>query len=101
MNYFGGTAGINIDLSDGLAESGGEADGDVLSNIEQIDGTFGSDDTIIGDDSGMLIKGWGGADTLGGGTGNDRLEGGNDQDWFIAKDNFGDDIIVGGNGTTL
>lgn len=74
-DYAGSAAAVVIDLSDGLAETGGDATGDVLVNIEQI---FGSDndDTITANDGGMLLDGAAGDDSLTGGSGDDTLAGG-------------------------
>ncbi|MFW2589986.1 Hint domain-containing protein [Sagittula sp. SSi028] len=79
-SYYNATTGVTIDLSDGLPETGGEAAGDVLIGIEQIDGSNTADDFIRTDDSGTQLKGWGGNDTLQGGAGNDRLLGGTGND---------------------
>jgi Ca2+-binding RTX toxin-like protein len=122
-SYYFSAGGVTIDLSDALAESGSDAQGDVLIGIEQIDGSNTADDFIRVGDSSTLIKGWGGNDTLHGGAAGDRLEGGtgadslyghggNDRFWggtgadymeggdaadtFYFKDGFGADTIVGG-----
>ena len=88
---------INVNLNDALAESGGAAQGDVLSGIEQIDGTNLFDDTIAADGSGMEIKGWGGNDSLTGGSGNDTMFGGDGADYLFG--NSGDDTLDGDDGS--
>ncbi|THH38648.1 hypothetical protein E4Z66_03505 [Aliishimia ponticola] len=122
-SYHDSAQGVVIDLTDGAPESGGEAAGDTLIDIEQIDGSHLADDYIRGDDSGQQIKGWAGNDTLIGGAGDDRLVGGKgddtltgmdgaDQFWgglgsdtmygdagadtFYFSDNFSSDLIYGG-----
>ncbi|MGJ8594585.1 Hint domain-containing protein [Sulfitobacter sp.] len=124
-SYYDATSGVVIDLSDGVPESGGDAAGDVLIGIEQIDGSNTGDDFIRTNDDGTQIKGWGGNDTLHGGAGNDRLlggsgddslyghggsdrfwggtgsdrmEGGDDADTFYIENGFGADTIIGGEG---
>lgn len=96
-SYFNSAGAVNVDLSDTLAETGGDAQGDVLIGIEQVDGSNLGDDTITADDSGMQIKGWGGDDSLTGGAGADILEGdaGND----TLDGGAGDDTIEGGDGS--
>jgi Ca2+-binding RTX toxin-like protein len=59
-----GTQGVEIFL-DGSASHGGQAEGDVLSNIE----------TVIGSDRDDRLHGGAGAETLQGGAGSDRLFG--------------------------
>ena len=93
-SYFTSVDGVTVDLSDGLTESGGDAQGDLLIGIEQIDGSNVANDTIIADDSGLLIKGWGGDDSLVGGAGNDTLEGGDGND-TVAGGDGGDTILLG------
>ncbi|MEP3475786.1 MAG: cadherin domain-containing protein, partial [Hyphomicrobiales bacterium] len=109
VQYYGSSEAVNVDLSDNLAESGGEAEGDTISNVEQIDGSNIGNDTITADNSGMQLKGWGGNDTLTGGTGNDTLvggegndtlSGGDGSDLFIFQEGDGADIINGGAGSS-
>jgi Ca2+-binding RTX toxin-like protein len=70
--YSDSTAAVSINLADGLAETGGFADGDLLSNIEAILGSsFG--DTLIGDAAVNTLFGNLGNDTITGGAGQDRL----------------------------
>ena len=71
----------------------GGAGNDTLSNSDGDDSLDGG----AGDDS---ITATGGEDTLRGGTGDDTMDGGDDADTFIIEDNFGNDVIVGGEGTT-
>ncbi|MEM8798735.1 MAG: tandem-95 repeat protein [Pseudomonadota bacterium] len=94
--YTSASDAVNIDLTDNLAESGGEAEGDILRDIDQVSGSLYAD-TIIGDDSGMTLQGGSGNDTLTGGAGDDTLQGNNDDD--IVSGGAGNDTLDGGSGT--
>lgn len=74
--YQHSAAGVIVDLNLTTAQSGGEADGDVLSNIENIRGSD-HDDTLTGTS---------GANFLLGGLGADILTGGASADLFFFKD---------------
>jgi Ca2+-binding RTX toxin-like protein len=92
--YNSSTAGITAYL-DGTSGSGGYAQGDVLTNIEQIYGSafadtlygFSQNETLAGFDGNDIIYGRSGADTLLGENGDDFLSG-----------DLGSDIINGGAG---
>jgi len=71
----------------------GRSGNDTLMNSDGDDSLDGG----AGDDS---IVATGDEDTLRGGTGADTMEGGADADTFIIEDNFGNDVITGGEGTT-
>ncbi|MEE4015812.1 hypothetical protein V1T76_27365 [Roseibium sp. FZY0029] len=71
-------------MNDGLAERGGEAEGDTLTNIENISGSAYSD-TIIGDANANYLLGQDGDDILGGDAGNDQLDGGNGNDMGLSQ----------------
>ncbi|NIY75311.1 cadherin-like domain-containing protein, partial [Thalassospira sp. HF15] len=94
LSYYGSDAGVNVDLANGTA-SGGDAQGDVISNFEHLDGS-GHDDVLAGDDQDNLIWGNDGADTLLGRDGDDVLLGGDGDDILDGGD--GDDVLVGGDG---
>ncbi|MBL1420092.1 MAG: hypothetical protein COC24_006220 [Alphaproteobacteria bacterium] len=101
--YKDSTVGVTINLLTGAA-SGGDAQGDILVSIENVDGS-GFNDHITGDDAdntkngydgddqifGLAgnddLSGWAGDDLISGGDGNDRIYGGQ-----------GDDILNGGAG---
>ncbi|MGO1079227.1 calcium-binding protein [Inquilinus sp. CA228] len=80
---YGGAAAVQIDLTDGSGH-GGDAEGDVLSGIEEVGGTsFG--DTLTGSavanrlfglSGNDILNGLDGADTLVGADGSDVLRGG-------------------------
>jgi Ca2+-binding RTX toxin-like protein len=59
---------------------GGDAEGDTLVNIENLSGSTGFGDWLIGDDHNNVLSGLGGDDTLWGYGGSDRLEGGQGND---------------------
>ncbi|MBC6443773.1 MAG: hypothetical protein GDA53_11840 [Rhodobacteraceae bacterium] len=71
--YKGSDAGVSVSLVSGATNTGGDAAGDVLRNIENL---VGSDhnDTLTGDAGNNVIRGDAGGDTLDGGAGNDRLD---------------------------
>ncbi len=71
------STGVNIDLYNNVY-SGGEAEGDSLSLIENITGSddAAERDWIYGDDNANHIKGMDGADILEGGSGADIIDGG-------------------------
>jgi VCBS repeat-containing protein len=68
-SYVGSTAGVNVNLATG-AGSGGDAQGDVLTNIENIVGTP-FNDTLTGDAKDNILAGGDGKDVLDGGAGID------------------------------
>jgi Ca2+-binding RTX toxin-like protein len=91
VDYSASTAGININLTTGTGSVGGDAEGDILSGIENAIGSA-FNDTISGGTGNIanVIDGGEGNDTLNGGAGNDTLTGG-----------AGDDIVIGGAGTDI
>ena len=87
-------AGVTVNL--GLAsQSGGDAQGDVLIDIENV---FGSvhNDRLQGDFGANLLSGGLGADTLIGGAGGDDIRGGNGRDFVSGG--AGDDSVRGEGG---
>ncbi len=85
LYYTTSSAGVNVDLS-GTTQtaSGGDAEGDVISNFENVRGS-NFDDVLIGDEGenhliGLagtdVLRGNGGDDVIRGGAGADTLEGG-------------------------
>ena len=87
LSYYGGDppAGVSISLAAATA-SGGDAQGDVISGFEDLDGTDHAD-TLVGDRNGNSINGYKGADSIDGGAGADSIRGGE-----------GNDTIRGGEG---
>ncbi|MBD8876642.1 M10 family metallopeptidase C-terminal domain-containing protein [Roseibium polysiphoniae] len=84
--YNNSNAAVTVNLGDGLAESGGHAQGDTLSGIERVLGSQHRD-TITGDSGNNFLSGHNGDDTLNGGSGHDILRG-----------DAGADTLVGGLG---
>jgi Ca2+-binding RTX toxin-like protein len=89
INGLGGTDRVYYDTSTVVqvnlatnVNTGGEAQGDILSNIEEVSGSaFG--DTIIGKSGNERFFGNGGNDRLDGGLGADTLVGGAGSDTFV------------------
>lgn len=86
--YIDSTSGVLIDLVAGTG-TGGEAEGDTLTDIENVIGS-NYDDVLIGDGGDNLLFGAQGDDYLIGGDGDDVLMGGS-----------GGDTLAGGAGTDL
>ncbi len=104
-SYAGSSAGVTVDLGAGTA-SGGDAQGDVLSNIENLTGSAYAD-TLTGDTGANVLDGGAGDDTLYGGAGDDSLRGGlgDDTAWggdgadtFLLMESWGNDTFHGGSG---
>ncbi|MDF0545532.1 S8 family serine peptidase [Sphingobium sp. H39-3-25] len=72
--YATGTAGVNVNLALATAQSGGEAQGDVLTGIENVNGTR-FNDVLTGNTLANILEGFDGDDTLAGGLGADILVG--------------------------
>ncbi|MGE4439915.1 MAG: cadherin-like domain-containing protein [Desulfomicrobium sp.] len=89
VDYSSSSAAVEVNLGLATAQSGGEAKGDVLIDIENVTGsTLG--DTLIGDGKNNLLDGGGGYDVLYGGDGDDLMLGGDDE--------LGYDTMYGGSG---
>lgn len=84
-SYTGSSAAVVIDLSTNIV-SGGDAAGDTLISIENVEGS-GFGDTITGSSASNKISGGAGDDTLNGGENADTVSGG-----------AGADRIIGGRG---
>ena len=96
--------GVSVSLMSGTG-SGGDAQGDVLIEIENLAGSE-YDDRLWGDDEANELRGLGGDDWLKGYGGADTLLGGNGQDTLIGGDGndslrgeAGNDNLNGGAGT--
>ncbi|MDZ4087425.1 MAG: Hint domain-containing protein [Tabrizicola sp.] len=78
-DYSGSNNSVQVNLSDGAAESGAHAAGDILTGIE---GLIGSafNDSLVGTSDANVIFGGDGADTIVGGFGNDSIVGGSGND---------------------
>jgi Ca2+-binding RTX toxin-like protein len=73
---------VTVNLASGLG-TGGHAEGDRLSNIENLIGSSARGDTLTGNTGANRIEGGGGNDTLDGGGGSDTLFGGTGDDTYI------------------
>ena len=78
VSYQGSDAGVTVNLRDGTAE-GGHAEGDVITDVENMKGSDHGD-TLRGDDGANRLEGGNGNDVLAGGAGADRLDGGGGTD---------------------
>jgi Ca2+-binding RTX toxin-like protein len=92
LQYAGSDAGVTINLSlgaNGMQQaSGGDAEGDVISEFENVYGSsFG--DMITGNASRNILYGYAGDDTLDGGAGNDVLRGSEGADTFVFSTTLG------------
>lgn len=91
--YSGSAAGIVVDLLSGAAASGGSAQGDVLSGVENLVGSAFSD-TITGTAGANTIYGGAGNDIIHAGAGDDDVYGGAGSDYLYAEDD--NDQLHGG-----
>jgi Ca2+-binding RTX toxin-like protein len=83
MDYSASVA-VTINLTTaGSAQVGGQAQGDVLTNIEKIIGSATGNDKMTAGSTGMNFDGGAGDDTLIGGTGNDTLIAGEGTDSLV------------------
>jgi len=108
IGYDMSNGGVQIDLLLGTA-SGGDAEGDIIRNVENVNGSM-LDDEIRGDDGDNiltgaifgndLLEGRGGNDTLTGGAGSDTLRGGSGDDTIIIS-NFNFVEIDGGDNSDI
>ena len=103
LTYFDSADGVNVNLETGAA-SGGQAEGDTFSNIENLEGS-NNNDVLTGDANGNSllgrhgndeINGGGGHDILNGHQGDDIINGGDGNDYIIGGE--GDDTMSGGSG---
>ncbi|WP_114948944.1 calcium-binding protein [Microvirga calopogonii] len=103
LDYRADTAGVYIDLRTSSAFHG-EAEGDRISNFENVIGGSGRD-TIYGSSGDNEMLGWSGDDILAGADGDDALHGQEGNDWIEGGNGWdlltggaGDDRLVGGAG---
>ncbi|MDP3895478.1 MAG: DUF4347 domain-containing protein [Mesorhizobium sp.] len=93
-SYFSSDAAVNVML--GAVGSGGHAQGDTYSSIENLAGSDGFGDTLTGTADANVLHGYGGDDILNGLNGDDTIFGGDGDD--IITGARGADYIDGGNG---
>ena len=87
-------AGVEVNLATGSGR-GGDAEGDQLVNIEQIEGSAFAD-VLVGNAENNVLRGNSGSDTIHGGGGRDQLHGGAGDDYLDGGD--GRDQLYGGDG---
>ena len=95
LSYESSSEGVTVDLTAGTG-IGGYAQGDQISNIENVTGSA-YDDVISGDANDNVLDGDGGDDTLSGAAGADTLVGGTGDD--LLEGGAGADQLRGGDGT--
>ena len=103
-SYKGSGIGVLVSLATGKGMFG-DAEGDILQTIENLEGSEKGDDVLIGDAGDNDLSGLGGKDTLSGNAGKDTLHGGAGNDSLYGDDGndtlYGDgddDLLVGGAG---
>ena len=89
LDYTGSNLAVDVSLLNGFA-SGGHADGDVFTGMENLTGSS-FNDNLIGDQFANIVTGAAGDDTLDGGMGADTLFGGLGNDVYFV-DNL-DDVV--------
>ena len=94
ISYVTSREPVSIDLLNKTAR-GGDADGDTLTNVENVEGSA-YDDTLSGDRGKNSLWGLGGDDTLKGDRREDKLYGGPGADDLYGGDH--DDLLEGGPG---
>jgi Ca2+-binding RTX toxin-like protein len=98
VDYSSSSTAVTIDLTTaGTAQTGGYAAGDILTLIEKIIGTTGTDKMTAGNTIAMTFDGQAGNDTLIGGSLGDSLIGGDGNDSLTGND--GNDTLEAGTGS--
>jgi Ca2+-binding RTX toxin-like protein len=88
-DYSTSSKGVIVNLGNG-ASSGGDAQGDVLKDIENVIGS-NSGDALTGSSESNRLSGGGGVDVIRGGDGDDYIDGGVGDDQLFGD--AGDDLI--------
>ena len=95
-DYSTSSAGVDVNLERGTG-LGGDAQGDILVNIENLIGS-NFNDVLVGNAQVNMIDGGAGDDTITGGSNNDKLYGGAGNDLFLVEWSFSGDYYDGGAG---
>ena len=99
VHYARSSVGVQVDLRNTTtAQSGGDAAGDILTNIENVTGSAFAD-TLIGDAGGNRLSGLDGNDVIDGGAGANVLDGGAGDDFI--NGGVDEDNIDGGDGADV
>jgi Ca2+-binding RTX toxin-like protein len=93
--YTSSTLGVDVDLERTGGQFGGEAQGDILRDIENVTGSD-FDDTLTGNDQNNQLVGGGGDDDLRGDGGEDEMYGGADNDTYRVN-SAGDEVFESAN----
>ena len=94
VSYYTSSSAVTVNLTTGV-NTGGDAQGDQLISIEEVNGSY-HNDKLSGSSANETLKGLKGKDDLFGYGGNDRLYGGDDNDRLIGG--TGADYLDGGSG---
>lgn len=97
IGEYASPTGVNVNFLTHEA-SGGDAEGDRLSNFEAVSGTI-YDDILVGDQNSNVIMGWAGNNQLTGNGGNDYITSGSGDD--VIDGGSGNDYIDAGNGNNV
>lgn len=93
-DYSTSSAAVSVKVN-ALANTGGDAQGDVLTNVENLTGSA-YNDTLTGDSGANVLSGGAGDDTMSALNGSDSLSGGEGHDALYGGD--GNDTLHGGSG---
>jgi len=98
LNYYNAAGGVTVNLNNqgSVQAVGGSMGNDLFANFENLIGSNGFADTLIGSAGNNAIYGQGGNDTIYGGAGNDSLYGMQGNDALVGGG--GADLLVGGAG---
>lgn len=99
-DYEGSSSAVTVDLTDNANNAGGDADGDILISIENINGS-NDHDLLIGDGNANVLAGGLGNDVLVAGGGNDTLLGGAGEDTLVLADGFTAQDHINGGGSLV
>ncbi len=84
VTYVNSSSAVDVNLFLTISQKGGDAEGDILRNIENIIGSS-YDDILIGSSADNNFNGGGGSDIISGGGGNDVIDGGSGSDTINYK----------------
>ncbi|MGB0661533.1 MAG: calcium-binding protein [Mangrovicoccus sp.] len=100
-SYASSAKGVQVALNIGTAaQSGGDAEGDILASFENITGSA-HDDVLTGNSAANVILGGNGNDVIDAGTGSDTVDGGAGDDILITRDGLNRSFIGGDGYDTL
>ncbi|MGI9349924.1 MAG: NF038122 family metalloprotease [Rhizobiaceae bacterium] len=97
-SYAGSASAVTVSLANNALNAGSDAQGDMLSSIENLIGSL-QGDTLNGNGAVNVISGGGGDDFINASSGNDTLNGESGDDTLIGG--AGGDVIDGGTNTVV